>query len=375
MAEDDSDKSFISCSADDDQTIHEEVEDHGERSLMTDTKTADLLIGKLELRDEPVQPISDSQKVSNVNYKNLAVEDSLTNSVSEGISGDAPHDEKKILEEIEETTTTTESANKEHSDDKNHTDTKSVPHSAEKTQNADNNTYTYIPDASPSPTAAVSNGFVLPSAEARMAVLSRLRVYEAKRRPYYQGKLASSLLYWRSVCEMMSVSLEEMERIESLILGNIEMQKAMSEHCQGVVEDRIDVDGKLLDSKKAKKLQEEKRTRYNYLATFWKSNSDQITLSKLLGFAPPQQSPAINDDNKKLSQHSSSILRSVLDFHTSSADRFAENSALLREEAWLPLMTLRSKLEEQISLMEKMGGVIMTQLESAENTIQQAWCK
>jgi hypothetical protein len=230
-----------------------------------------------------------------------------------------------------------------------------------------------IPD-SLSPTAAISNGFVLPSPDARLIVLNRLRLYEAKRRPYYQGKLASSIVYWRSLCELMAQSLEDTERVESLVLANIEMQKNMAEHCQGVVEDRIDVDGRLLDSKKAKKLQDEKKSKYNNMATFWKSNSDQTVIHKLLGFAPPlNPTPVGHEEYKKITQHAN-MLGSVLDFHLSTADRFTENSLILREEAWLPLMTLRSKLDEEINLMDKMGGVIMAQLQSAESTIQQSWC-
>jgi hypothetical protein len=372
MAEDDSDKSFISCSADDDQMAHEDGEEYGETSLKSDIELSIPPTHREETTSH-VQSSACQDCSSNSNGQDLEVQksepDCLTGediSTSDPVTNPTTTASTELPEDISTSdavmnptmTVSTESDGVSQVGDRTRTDS---------------HTPVQISDVS-SPTAAMSNGFVLPSAEARMAVLSRLRAYEAKRRPYYQGKLASSLLYWRSLCELMAQSLEEMERIESLILGNIEMQKTIAEHCQGVVEDRIDIDGKLLDSKKARKLQDEKRTRYNNLANFWKANSDQTTLSKLLGFTPPQTSAANNDEHKKLSQHSS-ILRSVLDFHTSSADRFAENSAILREEAWLPLMTLRSKLEEQIALMEKMGGVIMTHLESAENTIQLSWCK
>ena len=358
MNDDDSDKSFSSCTADDPLVLHEDAEGKEESNVISDPGS---VMTEVTIDKDEVPAVVSASPPECDELKAQDPDDSGSLKQSESLSETVP------VEKLEDVPPSSEPER-----------TRPADESTESPLNGSiNNEYNISRQRldSSSKTAAISNGLILPSAEARSAVLNQLRAYEAKRRPYYQSKLASSLIYWRSVCELMAQSLEETERIESLILGNIEMQKNIAEHCQGVVEDRIDVDGKLLDSKKAKRLQEEKKSRYHNLATFWKSNSDQTILTKLLGFTQPltPASQAASDEQKKISHHSS-ILGSVLDFHTSTADRFAENSAILREEAWLPLMTLRSKLEEQISLMEKMGGVIMTQLQSAENTIQHSWC-
>jgi len=161
----------------------------------------------------------------------------------------------------------------------------------------------------------------------------KLRAYESCRRSSFEGKLNSSMLYWKSFLELMASSVEETARAANLIRAHAIADETYSTHMEAIYENMLETNGKpIVDDRKKKKI----------LAT--RSNTETV-----------------------------SILMKLLESHAVLADGYAENAQALNEEILPELDSLAEDLASQVAMIEVLGDAILGDLKVSEKEVQNNW--
>jgi hypothetical protein len=228
----------------------------------------------------------------------------------------------------------------------------------------------------------------------RDAGFQELRSYEAKRRSIYLSKLNSSSLYWRSFRDLLSKAYQETERAEELVKASVVANKAYGAYLAAAAEDRIDrANGKPVDERKGKRMQEDKTKRYNRLGggglimgmTPKKDGigMDEITRKPANGSAPSTPQAKRDDAGATgLRQTISiqglpddSLVNKLIASTGEMAEHFQENVSFVEDVVLIKLIELRKELECEVNIMSLLGDNTISELERAEEEVQYAWGK
>ena len=241
-------------------------------------------------------------------------------------------------------------------------DTEKVEDDTDKIDDGKNVTDVKEGDSSPQPFAGPSvpmTSYFTVDNKTRQFIHSKLRAYESRRRSAYTAKLESSSLYWRSFRDLLSASIHETGRAERLVLGTARANATYADAMQASYEDTlIDDRGALvLDPKKRNKLLVV-RSQQDYAV------APSVTTKDSAGRT---RTPALTEERRN------NMLSRLIDSQQIVADKFGENSKQLESEIASELKQLRVDLESKVLTIREIGDAIISELETTELEVSQAW--
>ena len=272
------------------------------------------------------------------------------------------------------------------------------------------------PAVPPSPSAEIQ----IPSAQdfdERSKQFLELRSYEARRRSIYTNKHKNTALYWKAFRSLLSKSYQETDRAENLIRGVHLANEAYARVLAAAADDRLDYNGKPVDERRGRRLQEDRRKKYSHLgggsllmgmsmeidrkqqekererikkkADYAAINSD-LSQSGTAGLTSAAVATAATLDAAEESRAGlddlapaisfeglpeDSLIKTLVESQYEMAEAFNENVKFVGEVVCVKLVDLKKELEAECSVMSALGDATIFELERAEEDVQKAWCK
>jgi hypothetical protein len=241
-----------------------------------------------------------------------------------------------------------------------------------------------------------------------------LRSYEAKRRSIYTHKQKSTALYWKAFRSLLSKSYQETDRAENLIRGVHLANEAYARVLAAAADDRLDYNGKPVDERRGKRLQEDRRKKYSHLgggsllmgmsmeidrkqqekerekikkkADYAAINSDLsqpgLTSAAVATAATLDASEQGSGEEAGIEPAISfeglpedSLIKSLVECQFEMAEAFNENVKFVGDVVCVKLVELKKELEAECSVMSALGDATIFELDRAEEDVQKAWCK
>lgn len=186
----------------------------------------------------------------------------------------------------------------------------------------------------------------------RTMALQELRSYESCRRPAYNTKITKSHIYWKAFRSLLRTGVYEVERLERIVNGRMEANKAYADAMMAIHDDMLNSDHTPITNvlKKKQILHAKKKNEH-------KKNLHDLRLSK---------HPELDEEP---------FLPMFVESHSVLSERYNMAAQNLEEQVAAKVKTLRIETEAEFGVMESLGDAILEELLAAEEETTEAWEK